>query len=89
MEINTWNPREATHHISFTEAKLLVQNWNPDRVVFVNYAGAEDQTDGTPIDSQNTDPAKGPTSAADLERAVVGDLGTRASVGYAGQVFMF
>ena len=35
MEINTWNPREATHHISYTEAKLLVAKWNPELLTWV------------------------------------------------------
>ena len=88
MEINTWNPRPATHHISYTEAKTLVELWSPKRVFFVHYAGAEDQAEGAPIDPQNSDPAKGPVAAADLERAIVRDLGDKASVGFAGRLFV-
>ena len=89
MGINTWNPRPTTHHLSYTEAKPLIEMWRPGRLAFVHYSGAEDQAAGTPIDPQNSNPTKGSVTAADLERAIAGDLGTQASVGYAGQVFMF
>jgi hypothetical protein len=65
----------------------LVEAWAPKRVVFLHYAGAEDQPDGTPIDPRNSDPPNGPVTAADLERAIVNDLGDMAAVGFAGQVF--
>jgi ribonuclease BN (tRNA processing enzyme) len=89
MEINTWHPRPSTHHISYTEAKPLIELWNPNRVAFLHYSGAEDLPEGMPVDPQNTDPTRGPVAAADLQRAIARDLGTKASVGYAGQVFKF
>jgi hypothetical protein len=89
MEINTWRPCPSTHHISYTEAKELIELWNPGRVVFVHYSGAEDQPQGTPVDPRNADPAKGPVAAADLERALTRDLGSKASIGFAGLVVRF
>lgn len=88
MEINTWNPRPGTLHISYTEARTLVESWAPKRTIFVHYAGAEDQPEGTPIDPHNSDPANGPVAACDLERQIARNHGDKASVGFAGQVFV-